>query len=424
MTLLSLDSLSLAVGGAAGLVIGILTAGLAVFRKIAKRDIDLARVRTERDQARQQLQDEADLRGSVEDNFSGAFQNLANEILQQQSSRFLEQNKRNLDGILNPLQERIREFQNTVQQSSQQAGERAATLSEKLRRLESLNLQMSQEADKLTQALKGESKTQGNWGEVILERILEESGLRQGEEYYRQGSGLEVRDASNRRLRPDVIIRLPEDKHLIVDSKVSLVSYEQCVAAESEAERGRHAKDLVRSVKAHVDELSSKHYQSGTSLNTPDFVIMFMPIEAGFSIALNTDKTLYQYAWDRKVMIVTPTTLMATLWTIASVWRQENQTKFALEIAGQSGRLYDKLAGFVDSLQDIGKSMDKAREQYDKAMNQLTSGRGNVISRAERIRKMGARSSKRLPLELVEDAVEDEDEVSSVENENQSVRKN
>ena len=404
MDFLPLDPLSLAVGAAAGILFGFLAAGLAAFRKIAGRDMDLTRVRTERDQTRQQLQGEAELRASVEDHFSAAFQNLANEVLQQQSSRFLEQNKQNLDGILNPLQERIREFQHTVQQSNQQAGERAASLTEKLRRLEGLNLQMSQEADKLTRALKGDSKVQGNWGEVILERILEESGLRLGEEYYRQGSGMEVTDAVDRRLRPDVIIRLPDDKHLVVDSKVSLVSYEQCVAAEDEARRTVHAKDLVRSIRSHVDGLSAKHYQSGTGLNSPDFVIMFMPIEAGFSIALRTDKSLFQYAWDRQVMIATPTTLMATLWTIASIWRQENQTRFALDIARQSGQLYDKLAGFVETLQDIGKSLDKGREQYDKALNQLSTGRGNVLARAERIRNMGARASKRLPREWVEEA--------------------
>jgi DNA recombination protein RmuC len=413
MTVFSLDPLSLAAGAGAGILFGLLTAGLAALRKMSRQDIELARVRTERDQARQQLQGEAELRASVEDRFSAAFQNLANEILQQQSSRFLEQNKHNLDGILNPLQERIREFQHTVQQSNQQAGERAASLTEKLRRLESLNLQMSQEADKLTRALKGDSKVQGNWGEVILERILEESGLRLGEEYHRQGSGLEVTDAGDRRLRPDVVIRLPEDKHLVIDAKVSLLAYERHAGAEDEAERAAHAKDLVRSIRSHVDGLSARHYQAAAGLNAPDFVIMFMPIEAAFSIALRTDTSLFQYAWDRQVMIATPTTLMATLWTIASIWRQENQTRFAHEIARQSGQLYDKLAGFVDTLQDVGKSLDKSREQYDKALNQLSTGRGNVLARAERIRSMGARASKRLPRDWVEDADAVDDPSSS-----------
>ncbi|MCF8039247.1 MAG: DNA recombination protein RmuC [Desulfohalobiaceae bacterium] len=423
MELLSLDSISLAVGAAAGLVFGLLAAGLVAAGKIAKRDVSLAKAHTERDQARQQLKSEAELRSSVEANFSEAFHNLANDILHQQSGRFLEQNKRNLDGILNPLQERIREFQHTVQQSNQQSGERAASLSERLKQLEGLNLQMSREADKLTRALKGDSKTQGNWGEVVLERILEESGLRQGEDYYRQGSGMEVTDDSNRRVRPDVIVRLPEDKHLVIDSKVSLLAYERFAAGEQDRRSG-HAKDLVRSIRSHVDGLGAKHYQAGGGLNSPDFVIMFMPIEAAFSIALNTDKALIQYAWDQKVMIVTPTTLMATLWTIASIWRQENQTRYALEIAKQSGQLYDKIAGFVETLQDIGKSMDKAREHYDKAMNQLSTGRGNVISRAERIRRMGARASKRLPPECVQETAEDEDEVSSVENETPSGQRN
>ncbi|MFW6054502.1 MAG: DNA recombination protein RmuC [Thermodesulfobacteriota bacterium] len=423
MEFLSLDPLSLAVGAAAGLVFGLLAAGLVAAGKIAKRDVSLAKAHTERDQARQQLRSEAELRASVEANFSEAFHNLANDILHRQSSRFLEQNRRNLDGILNPLQERIREFQHTVQQSSQRSGERAASLSERLKQLEGLNLQMSREADRLTRALKGDSKTQGNWGEVVLERILEESGLRLGEDYYRQGSGMEVTDAAKRRVRPDVIVRLPEDKHLVIDSKVSLLAYERFAAGEKDCRSG-HAKDLVRSIRSHVDGLGAKHYQAGGGLNSPDFVVMFMPIEAAFSIALKTDKALIQYAWDQKVMIATPTTLMATLWTIASIWRQENQARYALEIAKQSGQLYDKIVGFVETLQDIGKSMDKAREHYDKAMNQLSTGRGNVISRAERIRRMGARASKRLPPECVREAGEDEDGVSSVEDENPSLQRN
>ena len=204
-----------------------------------------------------------------------------------------------------------------------------------------------------------------------------------------------------------MVVRLPENKHLVIDSKVSLQSYEAFIAAQSDEERKTHSRSLLKSIRNHVDGLSQKHYQTSKGVNSPDFVIMFMPIEATFSVALAEDGSLFQYAWDKRIMIVTPTTLMATLWTISSMWRQENQTRFAFQIAEESGKLYDKFVGFLSSFQEIGKSIDKSREAYDKALNQMKTGRGNLIQRAEKIRKMGARSSRKLSETSLADGTEE-----------------
>ena len=319
-----------------------------------------------------------------------------------------------IDSVLSPLKERIKDFQEKVEKSHVDSIEKNAGLMERLKSLETVGLRMSAEADKLTKALKGESKTRGNWGEVMLERILEESGLRKDVEYYAQGVGIDTKDDEGKRQRPDIVVRLPEEKHLIIDSKVALIAYEAHAGADSEEDKQKFASDLVSAVQAHVRELSDKHYHAGSGVSSPDFVLMFMPIEASFSLALQTDSSLFQFAWDRRVMIVTPTTLMATLWTIASVWRQENQVKYALEIARQGGALYDKFVGFVDTLKGVGKSISKSHDTYETALNQLSTGRGNLVSRVERLRKMGVNASKKLDHDLLEDRDEDDVEEEQI----------
>ncbi|MEQ8352088.1 MAG: DNA recombination protein RmuC [Leptospiraceae bacterium] len=358
--------------------------------ELYKREVDLSELN-------RRIKSEEDLRLSVEKRFADAFQNLSRDMLNRHGQQLLQQNQQNIDNALNPLKERIKDFQDKVERSHREAGERTVSLTEKLKSLENLGLQMSGEAQRLTRALKGENKVQGNWGEVVLERILEDSGLRKGREYYTQGSTLAVSDEDGKRIRPDVIIQLPENKHLIVDSKVSLKSYEAYVSAESDEDRKSSLKNLLRSIRGHIDGLSARHYQGSASLNSPDFVILFMPVEATFSLALSEDGSIFQYAWNKQIMIVTPTTLMATLWTISSMWKQEKQARFALEIAAEGGRLYDKFAGFVSTFEEVGRSIDRSREHYDRALNQLKHGKGNLISRAEKIRKMGVSTSRKIP---------------------------
>ncbi|MBI38825.1 MAG: DNA recombination protein RmuC [Leptospiraceae bacterium] len=391
-----MELISILVALAAGLI------GFFIGRFLAqKRNAELRNTLYEREvdlaSMNRRVLEEEKLRNGVEERFSDAFRNLSQEILSRHGEQLLRQNQQNIDMALSPLKERIKEFQDKVERSHREAGERTVSLTERLKALENLGLQMSGEAERLTRALKGDNKIQGNWGEVVLERILEDSGLRKGKEYYTQGSTLAVSDENGKRIRPDVVIHLPENKHLVVDSKVSLNAYEAYTAAESEEQKKTSLKNLIRSIRTHVDGLSARHYQGSSELNTPDFVLLFMPVEASFSLALSEDGGLFQYAWNKSIMIVTPTTLMATLWTISSMWKQENQTRFAMEIAAEGGRLYDKFAGFVSTFEEVGRAIDKSQESYDRAMNQLKHGKGNLISRAEKIRKMGATTSRSLP---------------------------
>ncbi|MCB1302673.1 MAG: DNA recombination protein RmuC [Leptospiraceae bacterium] len=411
-----MELLTLLIGLALGILVGLLIgwaralkSGSDTRARLAARDIEVA-------QLQKRLEDQVSIQQSAEEKFGAAFKSLSQDILVNQGRQLLQQNQSNMDAVLGPLKERIKEFQDKVERSHKEAGEQAVSLSERLRSLENLGLQMSQEADRLTRALKGDTKKQGNWGEFILERILEDSGLRKGKEYLTQGSDIKVEEEGGKRIRPDVVVRLPEEKHLVIDSKVSLVSYEAFASAEEDTMRKQHAKELIRSIRNHVDGLNTRHYQGSKGLNSPDFVLMFMPIEASFSVAVAEDSSLFQYAWDKRIMIVTPTTLMATLWIISSIWRQENQTHFALEIAKESGRLYDKFVGFAETFQDVGKTIDKSKEQYDRALDRLQRGRGNLIQRAEKIRKMGAVASKRLSRDQIHsaDAAEDGDAESEL----------
>ncbi|MGV8091660.1 MAG: DNA recombination protein RmuC [Mangrovibacterium sp.] len=332
--------------------------------------------------------------------FTTEFENVANRILKQNSEEFTQVNQKNISGILDPLREKIQLFEKKVQETYEKGLKDQTDLKAELKKLQDLNMKISDDATNLTRALKGDVKKQGNWGEVILERILERSGLMEGREYEKQFS---LTADNGSRLQPDIIIHLPEQKHIIVDSKVSLVAYDRLVNAPDEASRQQYTRDHLLSVRNHVKLLKEKYYQHIPSLNSPDFVLLFIPIESSFSVAVQADQELFTYAWDNKVVIVSPSTLLATLRTVASIWQQENQTRNALEIARQGGALYDKFAGFISDLEKIGTNLDQTRKNYDAAMGKLYTGKGNLLRSAEKLRELGAKTSKELPREYLEE---------------------
>ena len=333
---------------------------------------------------------------TLQQRLTSEFEQIATKILKERSEEFSISNHKNISEILNPLKERIQLFEKKVDETYDKELRDKISLREEVRKLTALNTQISQEAHNLTNALKGDVKKQGNWGEVVLERVLERSGLTRGQEYQRE----EVLAGSEDNVqRPDVIIHLPEQKHIIIDSKVSLVAYERSVSAESELHRTAHLKEHLTSIRSHVKLLSEKNYQNAQQLNTPDFVLMFIPIEASFSVAVQADGELFSYAWERKIVIVSPTTLLATLRTISSIWKQENQTKNAQEIARLSGTLYDKFIGFTEDMVKIRSSIDKSASAYDEAVKKMKEGSGNMIRTAEKIKELGAKTgtNKTLP---------------------------
>ncbi len=348
---------------------------------------------------------------NLQKKFSIEFENLANKILEEKSHKFTEQNKENLKQILNPLQEKIQIFERKVEISNKENTERHIKLGEQLRFLNEQNIKISTEATNLTKALKGDSKTQGNWGELILERVLEKSGLRKDHEYELEKS-FTIEGTENKRLRPDVIIHLPDNKKMIVDSKVSLTAYEKYVNSEDNSEvSGEKAvflKEHILSLNRHVQQLSDKKYEDLYEIESPDFVLLFVPIEPAFAVAVNHDNELYNKAFDKNIIIVTPTTLLATLRTIDSMWNNEKQQQNALEIAKQAGALYDKFEGLMTDLTKVGKKMDEAKKEYKGAMNKLFEGSGNLIRRVENIKKLGAKAKKQLPETIVKRALENE----------------
>jgi len=322
------------------------------------------------------------------------FENIANKVLQQRQEDFSRQSSKQIGDILLPLNERIKDFREQVSNAFNQETREKASLQAELKQLIELNQTLSKDATNLTQALKGDVKKQGNWGEFILEKVLEASGLRKGIEYDRE---VVVHGVEGDTLRPDVIIRMPDNKQIIVDSKVSLVAYEQLQHAETEDQYRSLLKAHTDSLKQHVKELYDKQYQRATGLNTPDFVLMFVPIEASYSAAIQADSSLYDYALERKIVIVSPTTLLATLNTVRYVWQQENQSKNAQEIARLAGAMYDKLCGMTEDFQKVQKSLDSAQKAYNDTYKKLSEGNGNVLRTADRIRELGAKASKTLP---------------------------
>jgi len=355
----------------------------------------LARAEAEFDNLRERLITQKKETEDLQKKFTTEFENIANKILEQNSAKMTAVNQKNMGDVLNPLKEKIELFEKKVDDTYKQGLKDQTDLRAELKKLYDLNSKISEEANNLTKALKGDVKKQGNWGEVVLERILERSGLNEGEQGYQK----QFSDTSDdgKRIQPDVVINLPDNKHVIVDSKVSLVAYEKAVNANDENERLKYVKEHLLSLKSHIKGLSEKHYQTARTLNSPDFVLLFIPVESSFSLAIQEDQELFSFAWDLKVVLVSPSTLLATLRTIASIWQQENQTRNAIEIARQGGALYDKFVGFIVDMEKIGKGISATQNNYNDAMNKLHAGSGNLVSRVESIKKLGAKTTKELP---------------------------
>lgn len=336
----------------------------------------------------------------LQEKFTKEFENLANKILSDTSKTFKEQNKESIEGILNPLKEKIDGFEKKVTESQKESIGMHSALKEQLRGLKDLNLQMSKEAINLTKALKGDSKVQGDWGETQLEMLLEKANLTKGIHFETQGG---YRDDEGKLKKPDFIINLPDDRHLIIDSKVSLTAYESYASSDDEVVKENSLKKHLESLRKHIKDLSSKKYDSLYEINTPDYVLMFVPIEPALMIALNNSNDLYLEALDKNVVLVSTSTLLATLSTVSSMWRQENQKKNVLAIAEQAGRLYDQFVNLTDDLIKVGNQLKTVQGSYDISMKKLT-GKGNLITKVERIKVLGAKTSKNLNKNLLDRA--------------------
>ncbi|MDQ1769938.1 DNA recombination protein RmuC [Labilibaculum sp. A4] len=354
---------------------------------------------TERKNLEERLTTQKQELEELQKKFTTEFENIATKILKENTKEFTTSNQKNMSDIMSPIKEKLMSFEKKVEETYDRELRDKISLKEEVKKLYDLNSKISDEANNLTKALKGDVKKQGNWGEVVLERILERSGLTKGQEYDRE---VVMQNSEGQTIRPDVIIHLPEEKHVIVDSKVSLIAYERYVNSIGDVDAEKFQKEHIVSMKAHVKELAEKHYQSSAAINSPDFVLMFMPIESSFAMAVQYDQELFNYAWDNKIVIVSPSTLLATLRTIASIWKQEQQNRNVLEIAKQGGLLYDKFVGFVEDMINLGRQMDTSKKTYATAMNKLTEGSGNLIRRAENIRELGAKVKKKLPQSLID----------------------
>tara|TARA_R110001632_G_scaffold28927_3_gene77080 strand:- start:45614 stop:46912 length:1299 start_codon:yes stop_codon:yes gene_type:complete len=341
--------------------------------------------------------------GKLNEKFTKEFENLANKILEEKSTKFTEQNKLNITNILTPLKEKIEGFEKKVNESQKESVGMHSALKEQLNNLKDLNIQMSKEAINLTKALKGDSKAQGDWGETQLELLLEKANLAKDIHFTTQGG---FRDDEGRLKKPDFIINLPDNRHLIVDSKVSLTNYEAYFNEEDDQKKELHLKKHIESIRKHIKELGEKKYESLYEINTPDYVLMFVPIEPAYLLALNNNNQLYMEALDKNVVLVSTSTLLATLSTVASMWRQENQKKNVLEIANQAGRLYDQFVNLTDDLIKVGNQLKTVQGSYDTSMKKLT-GKGNLIKKVEKIKELGAKTSKIMNKNLLDRAIEE-----------------
>jgi DNA recombination protein RmuC len=367
-------------------------------------NLELTKRNAEFENIEAKLRDQKQELEKLQEKFTKEFENLANKILESKSEKFTKQNKENIDGILKPLQEKIEKFEKKVDESHKESIDRHAMLRQQIIGLKELNEQMSKEATNLTKALKGDSKIQGNWGELVLERVLEKSGLEKDREYFVQTS---FTTEEGKRVLPDVVLHLPDNKRMIIDSKVSLVAYERFVNEEDDDLRKGFLKEHIGSLKKHIDQLSEKNYQDIYQIESPDFVLLFVPIEPAFAIAINQDNNIYNWAFEKNIVIVTPTTLLATLRTIDSMWNNQKQQQNAIEIATQAGALYDSFTNLTDELIKVGKQIGTVQGSYENAMKKLT-GKGNLVTRVERLKKLGAKASKTIDEKLLKRADEDE----------------
>ncbi len=366
----------------------------AINIQLTKKEIDFENLWQRNKEQKEEVE-------KLQDKFTMEFENLANKILDEKSSKFTEQNKENMKNILSPLQEKIQLFEKKVDDTHKESLVSNSALQQQILGLRDINIQMSKETLNLTKALKGDSKMQGNWGELVLERVLEKSGLEKDREYYVQQSHT---NEGGQRVFPDVVINLPDGKKMIVDSKVSLTAYEKFINEEDDSLKNGYLKEHVSSIKRHVEQLGDKNYQDLYQIESPDFVLLFIPMEPAFALALNDDTTLYNKAFEKNIVIVTPSTLLATLRTIDSMWANQKQQENAFEIARQAGALYDKFEGFVADLIKVGKKIDESKVEYGAAMNKLVEGKGNLITSVEKIKKMGAKAKKALPENILNKA--------------------
>mgnify|MGYP000479899299 FL=1 len=415
VTLIAVALLAAAAGFAIGLLLGRARASAAEAKaerlpqiegrlieseqQLSALNAQVATLTMQLNQERNQSNEKLALLQSAREELSHQFRNLANDILEEKSKRFSEQNQQSLGQLLDPLKTKLQEFQGKVEQVYVQEGKDRSALAEQVRQLMELNRTVSQEANNLTKALKGSNKAQGNWGELVLERVLEGSGLRKGEEYDIQESHT-LEDG--RRLQPDVVVHLPDDRHLVIDAKATLIAYEDYANADDEKHRDVALKRHLDAVRSHIKGLSDKNYQDLYGLKSLDFVLMFIPIEPAFMLAVTHDRELFMDAWNKNVLLVSPSTLLFVVRTVANLWRQEAQTRNAQDIAKRGAELYDKLAGFVEDMESLGTRLNQAQKDYDGAINKLSTGRGNLIRQAEMLKKLGVKPTKSLPTPMVE----------------------
>ncbi|MDO5639558.1 MAG: DNA recombination protein RmuC [Neisseria sp.] len=377
-------------------------------QNLADTQIRNERLATQIEQERLAHEEKLALLTEARQSLTDQFQNLANNILEEKSKKFSEHNHESINRLLTPLNERMGKFSELVQNTYEKEAKERNTLENELKRLQTLNSQLHTDAQALTQALTGsQNKTQGNWGEMILETVLENSGLQKGREYIVQAGGTRTEeDGSIRRLQPDVLVNLPDHKQIIIDSKVSLTAYVRYTQAQNSDDAAQALTAHVASIRAHIKSLSLKQYSDIEGVNTLDFVFMFIPVEPAYLLALQHDHSLFQECFDKRIMLVGPSTLLATLRTVANIWRNEQQNQNALAIAEEGGRLYDKFVGFITTLEGVGKNIDQAQSQYQAAYKQLSEGRGNLVNRAEKLRKLGIKASKQIDKALAEQAQE------------------
>ncbi len=407
-SLSNFDMTALALGGGIGFLLGMAALLLTLMLSSKKKRVLIARVdnlleannELEKDIIRLNTEKES-LEGSGK-KLELQFENLAHKIFDEKSNVFRQQSKESLDVILSPLKDKLSDFEKKVNDSFVKQAQEQFSLTEQIKVIVEAKNQLSLQAEGLTKALKGDSKVQGDWGEVMLEKILEDVGLRKGEDYILQGDGMKLKDAEGKHQKPDVIVKLPDAKHVVIDSKVSLTAYERFFnERDDEVARAAYLKDHLKAVKERVKELEQRRYQDTEGLGTPDFVLMFIPIESAYMLALQEDRSLHEFSWNKGVAIVCPSTLFSSLSTIASLWKLALQNQNAEEIARKGGALYDKMVGFVTDMQSIGKNIKTLEGNYDSAMNKLSEGRGNLLTQAETLKEMGAKTSKSLPSNLV-----------------------
>jgi len=368
---------------------------------LAQRDTETAALRTALEEERRQAAEKIALLNDARDQLKTEFQNLANRIFEEKSSRFIDQNRIAVDHLLSPLREQIGDFKQRVEDVYDKEVRDRSALQNEIHHLKELNNRIAQEAVNLTRALKGDSKARGNWGEVILERVLEASGLQKGREYDVQVS---LQNSAGKRFQPDVVIRLPEGKHVIIDAKVSLNAYEAFYCCEDPQDKERHLLAHIDALRTHIRVLAAKGYEDLEGICSLDFTLIFIPIEAAFLVAVEKDNAIFIEAYEKNILLVSPSTLLVTLRIIQNIWRHAYQNRNAMEIAKKAGNLYDKFVGFIESLEDLGRHLEKAREAYGAAYTRLVSGKGNLIRRSQELKELGVKSGKEMPVKMLEQA--------------------